>query len=334
MKRAILIVDDDPAVRSVLRRSLAARGCAVLEAENGPSGLSQARDLGPDLILLDVHLPGLDGWSVAKALREDQRTHLTPLIMLTGAGEVADRVEGLSRGADDYVTKPFALDELLARVERLLRRHAEDLSASPLTLLPGGATLKFETARRLSRGGPLALLYADIDRFKAYNDAYGYFRGDAVLRETAAVLEQALGAAGGPGDFLGHIGGDDFVLLTEPARAEALAREAAARFDAALPSFYQAEDLARGFVAVVSRQGREEAAELVSLSIAIVSNERRSFDHAAEISDAAASVKKALKRRAGPRASAWLKDRRSDAVGQARLSRARQQEAGGLPAAA
>lgn len=334
MKRTILIVDDDPAVRSVLRRSLSAQGYAVSEAANGPSGLSLARAMGPDLILLDVHLPGLDGWGVAKALREDQRTHLTPLIMLTGAGEVADRVEGLSRGADDYMTKPFALEELLARVERLLRRHAEDLAASPLTLLPGGATLKFETARRLARGGPLALLYADIDRFKAYNDAYGYFRGDAVLRGTAAVLEQALKAAGGPDDFLGHIGGDDFVLLSEPSRAEDLAREAASLFDAALPSFYHAEDLARGSVTVVSRQGREEAVDLVSLSIAIVSNERRSFDHAAEISDVAASVKKALKHRAGPRASAWLKDRRSDAVGLARLSRARGVAAGSLPAAA
>lgn len=230
----ILIADDEAPICRLLRRVLARY--EVLVAATGDEALKQAREAQPDLILLDVHLPGKDGLEVLAELRGDSRTRLVPVIIVTSDAEPDDCVRGLDQGADGYVVKPFNPTELSARVDSLLRRARSDLAANPLTRLPGSPSIEEEVSRRLAAGKPFAFLYADIDRFKAYNDAHGYAQGDEVIRETAELLAEAAAAEPAADAFIGHVGGDDFVLICATDSAERVARHATALFDRAIRS--------------------------------------------------------------------------------------------------
>lgn len=284
MAQRILLVDDEPAVHAVVRRTLAPPQFEIISSWNGEEAPARCREERAALVLLDLNLPSANGWEVARCLRRDASTRIVPIVMLTGAGSVDDKVRGLRSGADDYLTKPFSPAELKARVERLLNRHALDLTANPLTLLPGGPAIEMEVLARLNRGENVALLYADIDSFKAHNDAHGYYRGDQAIVRTARILSESARRLGGPEAFVGHIGGDDFVLLAAPENAPILSEEIVRRFDQAM--------------------GPE-----LSLSIAVASNDPCGVSHYAQLVDRASQVKKALKGRdrAG---SAWMKDRR------------------------
>ena len=226
----VLVADDEPGVREVLRRLLGASGCRVLCAADGVQALALARDASPDIVLLDLNMPGLDGWGVLRGLREGSRTRLLPVIMLTSADAMADRIGGLELGADDYVTKPFHHAELKARVEGVLRRHRRSLAANPLTGLPGNTAIEDEVERRITLGEPFALFHADIDRFKAFNDAHGFAAGDRVIVETAALLREAAGE-----NFVGHIGGDDYALVTGATDAPLVAQRLVTLFDERAP---------------------------------------------------------------------------------------------------
>lgn len=303
----ILVADDDSRIQVLLGRVLESFHYQVLAALDGEEAVTLAWAANPDLVILDVEMPEKDGWQTLKELRADPRTGGVPVLMLTGQGGVEDRVLGLELGADDYLPKPFAVEELLARVRALLRKTRRDRAVHPMTGLPGSPAIEEEVSRRIREGGPFALLYVDIDGFKAYNDTYGYLRGDEAIRQTAEILSAALAPGGEPGDFLGHIGGDDFVILTDPRGAEELARKIAEEFDRRAPSLYSPEDRERGTVRSLDRLGRGREFRLMSLSIAIVTNERRTFGICAEVADAATEIKHYLKSQTDRRGSLWLK---------------------------
>lgn len=310
--KRILVADDEAVVQSVLKRSLGFPPYRLTSALDGAEAVALAEAEKPDLILLDINMPVKDGREVLRELRRNIHTRMIPVILLTGQGGVEDKVAGFELGADDYITKPFEIPELIARVEGILGRHRRYLSAHPMTRLPGAPSIEEEVNRRLAAQEPLAFLYADIDHFKAFNDFYGYAMGDLVIQETASMLLAVLTSVGYPEDFLGHIGGDDFVLLTRPSACEAVARESAARFDERAPSYYNAEHRARGYVPAKDRQGQERRFPFMSLSIAVVTNERRRLPHYGRVVDIAAEIKRYLKGRPDRRGSLFLKDRRSD----------------------
>jgi diguanylate cyclase (GGDEF)-like protein len=245
-------------------------------------------------------------------LREDPRTRLMPVVLLTGDGAPACRVRGLDSGADDYVAKPFHPGELAARVAALLRRRRRDLGANPLTRLPGSPDIREEVERRIAAREAFGLLHVDIDRFKSFNDAYGYARGDALLLETAGLLAEAVQAECAGRGFLGHVGGDDFVIVAPEARAEPAARAAAGLFDAASPSFYREEDRLNGFVETVDRRGVRRRSGLVTLSIGGATTARRRLDSYAKAVAIAGEMKSYLKARPSEGASRFALDRRSD----------------------
>ncbi len=230
-KKKILIADDEELVRNALRRILRSEPYDLLCAVDGLEAMRTAATLRPDLILLDIHMPGADGWRVLETLRRDSMTRLIPVIVLTGAQEGADKVAGLERGAADFVTKPFDVLELKARISSTLTRHQMDLAANPLTGLPGSPAIEEEARRRIGERTPFALLYVDIDRFKAYNDRFGFARGNALIRLTAEVLTECLRESDDAEGFAGHVGGDDFVLLAAPGKSAALATAIAHSFD-------------------------------------------------------------------------------------------------------
>ncbi|MBI5624371.1 MAG: response regulator [Elusimicrobia bacterium] len=309
--RTILVADDDEGIRVIVRKSLR-EDYRLLDAPNGAEALRMAQRYLPDLVLLDVNMPEMSGPEVAKEIRLNPRTRMIPIIMLTVNAELASKLQGFESGADDYVIKPFDVHELRARIEAVLRRNQEALSASPLTMLPGGAMIERETNGRIHNSETFAFLYIDIDHFKAFNDAYGYAEGDRVIRYTAQIVSKAVSSLGGPRDFVGHVGGDDFVVITTPAKAETLAQRVAEHFDQKVPLFYSPEDRLRGYVAAKDRQGREERFPIMSLSIAIATNEKRTLDRYAKVSETVAEIKRFLKTRAMGRGSSWLMDRRRD----------------------
>src|SRR6266487_1999507 len=224
MAESVLVVDDDPDVARFVEVNLRSAGYEVQVATDGEEALEKAVGARPDLILLDVMMPKLDGFEVAQRLRRDPRTSSTSIIMLTAKALSSDKVLGLSSGADDYIIKPFDPVELLARVKGTLRRAREMRALSPLTGLPGNIRVQEEIRRRVAEEYPFALLYADLDHFKAYNDHYGFVRGDRAIQALAHLAVEIVQEIAGPEGFVGHVGGDDFIILVGPNVAESMAR--------------------------------------------------------------------------------------------------------------
>jgi GGDEF domain-containing protein len=189
--------------------------------------------------------------------------------MLTAKGLTADKVVGLTTGADDYLVKPFDTAELLARIASTLRRNKEFREVSPLTGLPGNSMIRREIADRIRAGVDFAVGYIDIDRFKSVNDRYGFVRGDEFIMALAASLHGAVVSVAPPAAFLGHVGGDDFVFVCTPDQVRPLTERAVPDFEAAADRLYDPTDAARGFVEVPDRRGNHRRAALVTLSVGV-----------------------------------------------------------------
>jgi diguanylate cyclase (GGDEF)-like protein len=290
-KQKILIAEDEINLREVLRFQLTTAGYDVVEAEDGQQAIDKARETMPDLLLLDVMMPHVDGYQVVRELRKSFLTRHIPIIMLTAKAELEDRLHGFDDGANDYIVKPWDYRELKARVRNALAWSQQQRAASPLTGLPGNLSIEEELRSRLEAGTPFALLQIDVDYFKSFNDHYGYARGDDAIRTVARILVDQAQRHGGSQDFVGHIGGDDFVIITAPERAEALAEDIVKDFDETLPKLYDEVDRARGFVEVVNRRHVIERFPVMSLTIALVNTERIPVTHRAELGDIAQELK-------------------------------------------
>ncbi len=308
-KERILVVDDEPDIRDVLRLTLEAEGYEVHEAADGEEAVRQVKKVGPHLVLLDFKLPKMLGPQVCRTLKKDVLLQNLPVIMLTSKGESSDKVEGINAGADDYVTKPFDPPELLARVRMILRRTSRALDANPLTKLPGNVSILEEIQARLDSGKPEAICYIDLDNFKAFNDKYGFERGDEALKMTARILLIAMREVGTPVDFLGHIGGDDFVLITTPAVVEKLCQKIVTELSRTAASLYDEEDLRQGYILSKDRDGNPRQFPLLTISIGVVTNEQKPIKHVAEVAQLGAELKHWAKTHGGNR---WVKDRRGD----------------------
>jgi diguanylate cyclase (GGDEF)-like protein len=305
---SILVVDDDPFIARLLEIELRASGYDVRVANDGASALELARERCPDLVLADVMMPTMDGFELTRQLRGDSRTASASVIMLTARGLSADKLEGFTVGADDYIVKPFDTPELLARIRGVLRRSKEMRQQSPLTGLPGNVRIEEEIEGRVRAGARFALLYADLDNFKAYNDHYGFMRGDQAIQFTAELLAEAVREDDGTDAFIGHVGGDDFVVLCPAERATTLAERIVERFQERVPELYDPEDRERGSILVPNRRGQIQEFPFLAISIGVASTERRRFAHFAEVVAVATEMKAYTKSTPG---SSWAIDRRT-----------------------
>jgi GGDEF domain-containing protein len=236
-------------------------------------------------------MPQMDGYEVCRRLRGSFATRHIPIIMLTARGEDDARLTGLEGGANDYVVKPWGKRELELRIKNALDWSRQQRSASPLTGLPGNQSINLELKKRLSGSAPFAWLQIDIDYFKSFNDLYGYPRGDEAIKTLAHCISEASLKHSAGADFVGHIGGDDFVLLTEPERAEAVGEDIIAAFNEEIPALYDPEDRERGYIEVLNRRKVTERFPLMSLTIALVSTDRMPVSHLAELIDLAQELK-------------------------------------------
>ncbi|MBI4706830.1 MAG: response regulator [Candidatus Omnitrophica bacterium] len=287
----ILIVDDDADIRDVLKLTLSEENYEILEAKDGEEALKIINSKTLDLVLLDYKIPKIDGRQVCRLIKKDLLLSHLPVIMVTGKGDINDKVGGIDAGADDYVVKPFEPKELLARIRMVLRRTERDLEANPLTRLPGNVSILSQLQQRLDNRTQFAVCYIDLDKFKAYNDKYGFRHGDDVIKETARILIRAAQEYGGPEVFIGHIGGDDFVIITSLENADNLCNKIISDFDKEVPSFYTEPDRKQGFITSHDRQGKEENIPLLSISIGVVTNQARKIEHVAQIGEIGADLK-------------------------------------------
>jgi len=290
-KPRILLVDDDPDILDVLEIALSEENYEILKAGDGEEALRIIKSKPLNLVLVDYAMPKMNGRQVCIEVKKDVLLRYLPIIMVTGKGDIEDKVGGIEAGADDYIVKPFEPKELLARIKMVLRRSEMDLEANPLTRLPGNVSIINEFARKIESKALFAVCYADLDKFKAYNDKYGFEHGDEVIRETARILIQATQQAGNPGDFIGHIGGDDFVVITDPQAADKICEKIIAEFDKKMPSFYKEADKKNGYIIALDRQGKEQKMPLLSISIGVVTNEFRNIEHVAQIGEIGAELK-------------------------------------------
>ena len=308
MPERILVVDDDRDICRSIEVVLRLEGYDVRIAHEGEDALEQAMRAQPDLVLLDMMMPGIDGYEVTKRLRHDPRTATASIIMLTARALPADKVLGLTAGCDDYIVKPFDPSELVARVQSALRRSRQMREVSPLTGLPGNFQIAAELERLVGEEArDFAVLYADLDDFKAFNDHYGFMRGDEAIRATGRLLTDALARHRTSPSFAGHIGGDDFVMVTSAKKAEALAQDIVRNFDLMAPSLYDEDDRQLGYIEVPDRRGVLHHYPFLSISIGVASSATRPIRSQWEASAVATEMKAVAKRKVG---SSYEIDRR------------------------
>ena len=298
MTSRVLVADDDPDIARFVELNLSLEGFEVEVVHDGEAALEAVRRAQPDLVLLDVMMPLLDGVEVLRRLRADAATAALPVVLLTAKSMSADKVVGLTAGADDYIVKPFDTLELIARVQTTLRRTAEVRSISPLTGLPGNHRINLEIAARAQSRQPYAVCHVDLDEFKSFNDVYGFLRGDRLLLALSACLQGAAAEAGEPQPFLGHVGGDDFVVVCTPEQAEPLGKRLVAAFDVEVRRHYDEQDLERGWLEVVDRRMELRRHPIVSVSVGIGCSDDAERDHRAVVA-AAAEMKSWAKTQAG-----------------------------------
>lgn len=320
MSQKILAVDDEPDILRLTQFLLESWGYEVATASSGKEAVEQAQVVEPDLILMDVNMEEMNGFEACEKIKSDFVTSFIPVIMLTSQDQVQNKVHGLGKGADDYVIKTVDPLELQARIEMVIRRTQEQSSANPLTRLPGNLALEREIKKRLDDGEAFSVCYCDLDNFKAYNDKYGYEAGDKVIFHTAQILMNIVRELSESDDFVGHIGGDDFVVLTTPERDNVIVKAIAGQFDETIVKFYDAEDLERKGIQIENRAGELENFPIMSITIAVISGSKEDFESTHVIAERAAELKKYLKKFQGSNFLSERRGLREKAVGKVTTS--------------
>ncbi|MEW5767656.1 MAG: response regulator [bacterium] len=306
----ILIVEDDEDVIEFVSDLVQAVDFEVFVAKNGPECLKLAKELLPTLILLDIRIPLMDGFEICPKLRDNFSTSHIPIVVLSGVcKDIEDKVKGLDLGADDYITKPFDGKELIARIKAILRRTHLERGCNPLTELPGNIAIEQQIKSRLNLNETFTVLYSDLDNFKPFNDYYGYNKGDQVIKSLSRIFIEAVENLGNSNDFVGHIGGDDFILITTPDKSKPIADRVIDRLASLSEGLFDKEALKRGYFEITDRRGEvSRFPATIGITIAAVTsapdNQLRSH---LKISDSLAEVKHYGKNQPG---SVFVVDRR------------------------
>jgi PleD family two-component response regulator len=236
-------------------------------------------------------LPDIDGFEVCRILRTNTRTSHVPIIFLTQKDERSDKLQGLELGADDYVTKPFDIEELKLRVQRAIARAEQQSLTDPRSGLPSGRLIE-EQLRRIIRLSDWSLMDIRILHFDAFKEVYGFVAGDDILRFTAMLLSEVVDELGSVNDFIGHAGGDNFILISSESSAAALQRRIKERFDDEALSHYSFIDRERGYILTAGSDGQEQQSPLMSLAIGAVSSSKYDFADIREITEMAAEERR------------------------------------------
>ncbi|PWH13725.1 MAG: hypothetical protein DDG60_09690 [Anaerolineae bacterium] len=240
-KQKILIVEDDLDVADMLNAYFRVQGYEVFTVNWGEDGVRAASTARPDLIILDIRLPDIDGYEVARRLRSDRRTGDIPIIFLTEKRDRADRLHGLELGADDYITKPFDVQELRLRVRNALRRASQDTLTNPVTGLPEGALVEEKLEECLRQGG-WSMVVVALDNLDAFREYYGFVASDDVMRAVSLMIQNSIRELASPDSFLGHLSPTDFVMVVDAGLAGTMEERVRTRLEQSLDYFYPLKD--------------------------------------------------------------------------------------------
>jgi DNA-binding response OmpR family regulator len=240
-KSKILIVEDDLDVAEMLNAYFRVQGYEVFTVNWGEDGVRAAQTVLPDLVILDIRLPDIDGYEVARRVRTDRRTSEIPIIFLTEKRERIDRLQGFEVGADDYITKPFDVQELRLRVRNALKRVSQGTLTNPVSGLPEGPLVEERLSEVIHKSG-WALLHISISHLEAFREAYGFVASDDVLRAISLMVHNTMKETGSTEDFIGHISPTDFIIVVSPANMPPFQDRIKSRLEQSLDYFYPIKD--------------------------------------------------------------------------------------------
>jgi DNA-binding response OmpR family regulator len=237
----LLVVEDDVDVADMLNAYFRVQGYEVLTVNWGEDAVRTCRNSRPDLVILDIRLPDIDGYEVARRLRSNRRTADIPIIFLTEKRDRSDRLQGFELGADDYITKPFDIQELRLRVRNALRRVTEGPLTNPITGLAEGPLVDERLTECLG-SRDWAILVVSLEHLDAFREEYGFVASDDVQRAVSLMISNAVRDVSSPSDFIGQINPTQFVLVTIPANLNGLVNRISSRLEQALDYFYPLKD--------------------------------------------------------------------------------------------
>ncbi len=291
----IVLAVPDLKLREILLYLLRAWEYNVVIPQEGENLVEYLKKENPSLVIIDAALHGKKGLEICKQIKADFLTSYIPTIVLIDKKQLRRDLLSIEQGVDDYLIKPPDPIDLEIRIVLALRSAAHHFNANALTRLPGNKLIERELIQRLDSADHFSFHYIDIDNFKSYNDKYGYIRGNHAIIDTAGIISKNVKACGNNKDFVGHIGGDDFVVITTPDKAEPIARHTIRDFDAAVSGRYSKQDLENGFIVARDRSGKVANLPLMSLSIAIVNNASGNVSTLFELMDITTELKNYLK---------------------------------------
>ncbi len=290
-KPRILVVEDDFDISNMLKIYFSGQEFEVEIASRGSEVLEKTRQGLPHLIVLDIMLPDIDGYEVCRLLRTNTRTSHIPIIFLTQKDERSDKLQGLELGADDYITKPFDIEELKLRIQNAISRAERDSLTDPHSGLPSSRLIE-DQLRTIIRTDSWSFVDLRINKYEFFKDVYGFVAGDDVLRFTAMLINEIVDEYGNMDDFIGHAGGDNFILITSEENSAQIQAALKARFAEEVQSHYNFMDREQGFIESKNENGEAVKNPLMSLSIGSVSHSQHEFADIREITELAAEARR------------------------------------------
>ncbi len=307
----VVIIDDDGDVTTVAKKLFKKDSAyQFIQTSSEKKEVRQAMLNVPDLIIINED--NLNGVDVAGILvyikRLEEQSSITPIILVSSNEDKEHRVDMLKRGIEIYIRKPLNEEYFYYTIKNLSNLIGANRCISALTGLPGNIQIENELKRRMASRGTYAVLYIDLDNFKSYNDKYGFMNGDEVIKYTSDLIQEALQKNGERGDFLGHIGGDDFIAIVNYENARKIGRFITQNFGLGILKYYTEEDIEHGWIKVQNRRGKMEKYPLMTITVAMISNKYKKYTSTLEIGEDGAAIKKKAKTLEG---SNFLEDRRT-----------------------
>jgi len=289
-KYRLLIVEDDVDIGNMLKIYFGGMDFDVDVAVRGLDAIEKTKQVLPHLIVLDIMLPDIDGFEVCSNLRTNMRTSHIPVIFLTQKDERSDKLQGLERGADDYITKPFDIEELKLRVQGAIKRSERESLTDPRSGRPAGRLIE-DQLRKIIREKGWSFMDAKVNNFESFKDVYGFVAGDDVIRFTSMLIGEVVDEVGTPSDFIGHAGGDNFIIITTDDKASAMKARLKERFDTEVQSHYNFMDRQQGYIQAPAAEGTINV-PFMNLSVGVVSPSTQSFADIREITELAAEARR------------------------------------------
>lgn len=279
--KKILIVEDDTELQDLMKFSFEHAGYSVYQAYNGKEGLDKTHEIQPDIVILDVLMPEMNGFEVIEELKKDPQLCLIPVIMLTSLSHTRDKLTGIKLGADEYLVKPIDPYELIFRVEQLLKKYQENVDS--LTKLPGLIQFENSVKELLSEGKTFKVICFDICNFKSYQLKFGFNKGDDVLRLFSGILRSSLKNYGDAKDTAYRIEADDFVVISYLDNVEGLLKNLTMVFDSLKEKIYDEQTINQGYYVYTLSSGVELKSDLLRLAVCVVGITEGKYKHHAEL---------------------------------------------------